>query len=350
MKQTTLLALAAAASALPLNALAQQSVTLYGRLNVGVEHLRFQAVPGRAASSLSVLTSDASNWGMRGSEDLGGGSRAYFKLESGIQVDSGAASSAAQFFNRESYVGLGNTSLGSVQLGSQWGPGQAQSLRADPFMRFGPGGQPYVMQGARGYTVKYENAIQYLTPRFSGVSGRLYYAFGEGQPTGRAAAASVDYESGPIYLSGFHERSPVTAASVGLAGPTVTSKTTSVAAVYDFKALKVHGQYQTNSVARLPRVSSYLVGLSVPVSVGQFKFSYIHRDAPNADASQIGAGYWHSLSKRTMLYGHVARLTNHGTAAHRMGPALGEQAALGAAGPIAGQGARGVHVGVMHTF
>ncbi|MES2944835.1 MAG: porin, partial [Pseudomonadota bacterium] len=74
----TLLAIAAVA-AVPLSAHAQSTVTLYGRLNVGVQHLSYSATPTRASSSLTAITSDASLWGLRGTEDLGGGSRAYFK-------------------------------------------------------------------------------------------------------------------------------------------------------------------------------------------------------------------------------------------------------------------------------
>lgn len=340
----------AAAMALPLAVAAQSSVTLYGRLNISAESLRFGSTPTRAASHLNVLTSDASLWGVRGTEDLGGGLRASFKLESGFQVDSGVASSATQFFSRESWVGLGDARWGTLQLGSQWAPGLWQSLRADPFQRFGPGGQPYLLQGARGYTLRFDNAIQYITPSFGGLGGRAWYAAGEGQPTGRATAVSVDYERGPVYAGIFHENTLATAASVGLTGAAVTSRTTSVAAAYDFGVLKLHGQYQANSTERVARATGYLVGMTVPVGSGQIRASWLHRSAPNADASLAGVGYWYFLSRRTQLFVNAARLDNHGTAAFRMGPALSEQSALGAAGPGAGQDTTGFQVGLMHSF
>ena len=347
MKKTVLVI--AAVVAIPFSAHAQSTVTLYGRLNVGVQHLSFSATPVRASSSLTVMTSDASLWGLRGTEDLGGGNRAYFKMESGIKVDTGAQSST-QLFDREVFLGLSNPQFGSLQLGSQWAPGLWQSLRADPFQRFGPGGQPYLLQVRRGYTLKYDSAIQYLTPKFGGLSGRLYLVGSEGQPTGKANAASVDYDNGPLYIGAYIENSRVTAASVGSTGAAVSSRTTSVAATYDFTSVKLHAQAQNNHVGGLPDVKGYLLGVSVPVGAGQLKASYLHKSAPNADASNIGLGYSYPLSKRTSLYGNVARLTNDGVAGYRLGPALDKQAALGAAGPVPGQNASSVHFGMMHSF
>ena len=349
MKKTVLTI--AAVAAIPFFAHAQSNVTLYGRLNVGIQYIGYSATPTKASSSLTAITSDASLWGMRGTEELGGGNRAYFKLESGVQMDTGALSSAP-LFSREAFVGLGNTNLGSLQLGSQWAPGLWQSLRADPFQRFGPGGQAYLLQISRGYTLKYDNAIQYMTPKFGGLSGRLYYAAGEGLATGKANSASIDYDNGPLYIGAYIDTSRVTAASVGLAaaGPAVSSRTVSVAATYDFTSVKLHAQAQANHVDNLPDVKGYLLGLTVPVGAGQLKASYTHKSAPNADASNIGLGYSYPLSKRTSLYGNVARLTNKGVAAYRVGPALAEQAALGAAGPVPGQNARSVHFGMMHSF
>lgn len=347
----SMLAVAAAAATVPFNTHAQSSVTLYGRINVGVESFSYGSTPTRAASRMTALTSDASLWGVRGSEDLGDGNRAYFKLESGFQADTGSVTDSTKFFGRESYVGLSSPRLGSLQLGSQWGPGLWQSLRADPFLRFGPGGQAYLMQVQRGYVLRYDNAIQYLTPTLGGVSARLYHALGEGQATGKTTSASIDYSGGPLYLGAYVEQSRTTGASVGLpATASVSGRTTSLAASYDFSVVKVSAQAQTHRVGGLANVNGYLLGASIPVGVGQIKASYVRKDANNADASSIGVGYWHSLSKRTMVYTNIARLTNKGMAAYRMGPALAEQAALGPAGPVAGQNATAVNIGVMHSF
>ena len=63
----------------------------------------------------------SSRFGFRGSEDLGGGLRAIFTLESGYNIDNGANSSAI-FFNRQSFVGLSSSNLGTLTLGRQYTP------------------------------------------------------------------------------------------------------------------------------------------------------------------------------------------------------------------------------------
>ena len=114
--------IAAVAAGICSGACAQSSVTVYGRIDMSANWLNFESTATKPSSTLKTLTSDASLLGFSGTEDLGGGSRAYFKLEHGVQIDTGVQSSPTAFWNRETYVGLGSASAGSVQLGSQWGP------------------------------------------------------------------------------------------------------------------------------------------------------------------------------------------------------------------------------------
>lgn len=342
-----------AATVLPISSMAQSTVTLYGRLDVSVESLRFGSTSTRAASHLNVVTSDASNWGIRGSEDLGDGLRAFFKLESGIAVDTGIAGASSQFWNRESYVGLGSDTFGSLLLGSQWAPGLWQSINVDPFQRFGPGGQPTLMQGgqgSRGYGLQFNNAVQYITPKFGGVSARLYAVPSEGAGAGKAQAVSVDFKEGPIFAGALYEKIKVAAPSVGLIGGPVDSRTASAAGTYDFGVAKLHAQYMTNRIDGYSNVNAYLAGVTVPFGLSEVRASYAHRSATNANATNIGVGYVYFLSKRTLLTATVAHLKNEGAAAFRSGPAFGEQAALGPAGPGAGQPTTAYQLGVRHYF
>ena len=104
--------LAALATAGASVALAQSSVQIYGRLNTSVEH---QKVGG---SSLTGLFNNNSRFGFVGSEDLGGGLKAGFQLESGFESDTGAGtgSTGALAFQRQSEVNLSG-SLGKLRLG-----------------------------------------------------------------------------------------------------------------------------------------------------------------------------------------------------------------------------------------
>jgi predicted porin len=104
------------------SAMAQTSVTLYGIVDVSMRsQTGLTSTYARSPLNSTVVASGVgptSRWGLRGSEDLGGGLRALFNLESGINVDTGASSNAATFFDRASIVGLAG-SWGTVTAGRQ---------------------------------------------------------------------------------------------------------------------------------------------------------------------------------------------------------------------------------------
>lgn len=104
------------------SAMAQTSVTLYGIVDVSLRSQSgLTAANARSPTNNASVTSGVgptSRWGLRGSEDLGGGLRAFFNLESGINVDVGASSNATTLFDRASVVGLAG-SWGSVTAGRQ---------------------------------------------------------------------------------------------------------------------------------------------------------------------------------------------------------------------------------------
>lgn len=84
------------------------NVVLYGIVDVGVERIGGVAV-GTARENLTRITGSnqiASRWGLRGSEDLGGGLRAVFQLESGFAPDTGTLMQNGRLFGREATVGL----------------------------------------------------------------------------------------------------------------------------------------------------------------------------------------------------------------------------------------------------
>jgi len=330
------------------NAWAQSNVSVYGILDASVETLSFNGAPGAPSSRLTALASDTSRLGLRGSEDLGDGLKAYFKIEHGLQLDTGAQTSPSAFWNREAYVGLSGEKLGFVQLGSQFAPALWMSLKVDPFTRFGVGGQYTLLQGLRGYQWRVDNALQYITPTIAGVSARLLAAPGEGSETGATYAGQLEYSQGPLYVGVVVDQVKAAAATVGLSGTPMRSRTVSLAATYDFGLVKLRGWAQTNRIDGLASVDGYLVGVTVPIGTGEIKASYADRRAGLSSARLAAVGYQHSLSKRTQLYANVGRLINDIAASFRMGPAVNEQAAIGR--PAAGQDTVGTQVGIRHFF
>ena len=108
----------AALACIATSAHAQSSVTLYGILDEGFDFT--SNVGSNRAYELTSGYASGSRWGMRGVEDLGGGTQAVFQLESGVNISNGAAGQGGRMFGRQAYVGVANDRLGSVKLGRQY--------------------------------------------------------------------------------------------------------------------------------------------------------------------------------------------------------------------------------------
>jgi predicted porin len=103
------------------------SVVLYGIIDSGFEYINNAAPPavkGQGNEDLFRATSgnmSGSRWGLKGVEDLGGGTKTFFLLESGFNATSGASLQGGRLFGRLAYVGLADKTFGSVSLGRQGG-------------------------------------------------------------------------------------------------------------------------------------------------------------------------------------------------------------------------------------
>lgn len=96
-----------------------QSVQLYGVMDTGVEYLNNVGKAGDSVVRATQLTGQTpSRWGLRGSEDLGGGLGAIFRLENGFSVTNGALNQGGRMFGRAAYVGLSNP-WGTLTFGRQ---------------------------------------------------------------------------------------------------------------------------------------------------------------------------------------------------------------------------------------
>jgi predicted porin len=167
---------------------AQSSVTVYGIMDVG-----FQGVTSRApysSTNLSQVKSNSTRFtgegsestsrlGFRGTEDLGGGTRAFFTVE--FQLNPTAQTLSGDtgngLFNRQSFVGLGQKGIGQAAIGTQYTPVHMAVSRTDPGQANNMlGNVIYAVNGSTGsgqtatsYTVRYNNALTFMTDRFSGV-------------------------------------------------------------------------------------------------------------------------------------------------------------------------------------
>ncbi|WP_256258783.1 porin, partial [Burkholderia ubonensis] len=109
------LATFAASAAFTAPAFAQNSVTLYGLIDEGFNYTNNVRVNGVGKTNYQLASGYAqgSRWGLRGSEDLGGGLKAVFVLESGFDVNNGRLGQGSRMFGRQAYVGLSESRFGT---------------------------------------------------------------------------------------------------------------------------------------------------------------------------------------------------------------------------------------------
>lgn len=182
---------------------AQSSVTVYGIVDAAVVYTTNQTATGDSKTSLDAGQLATSRWGFKGTEDLGGGLKANFMLESTLANDTGAGGSSfgggfkqagdtASFFDREATVGLSG-GFGSVNAGRQNMLGVNSIGLADPMGLAHAGTNPNVVYSALnsgalfggygtnggGTELRQNNSIKYVSPVMSGFIGAAMYGFGE---------------------------------------------------------------------------------------------------------------------------------------------------------------------------
>lgn len=169
---------------------AQSSVSIYGIVDAAMVHASNQ----NGASNTYMRSGNlaGSRIGFKGTEDLGGGLQAVFLLENGFDTDTGAQSSSTTLFNRQSYVGLADSKLGTLTAGRQYTP---------YYLMIGPVGPTSALTGATGAhpgdldgldtTVRVNNSLSYTSPVFSGLQAGVLYGMGEQAGGGSSAGSSV---------------------------------------------------------------------------------------------------------------------------------------------------------------
>jgi predicted porin len=346
----TIIALAALAATAGV-AHAQSSVTLYGVVDAFINKTELKTSTPTTNTKISQNKIDgsglsSSRWGMRGSEDLGGGLSALFTLEGGFTIDNGAFNNnqgnanGTTLFGRQAWVGLkGN--FGQVTLGRNYSAyddlhGQIDhNYDSNTFAVWGA----VSSTGIQDYINRTNNSIKYESPSFGGFSGKVGYSFGEDKTTTTSASSNVNaqlkYANGPLVVGyAFQKESqkasgatnlfggagvnlvPATGAatgfgSVALGASTIndTRKYHLVGASYDFGVAKVVGSYNTAKNSAGTKDKDAQVGVSVPFGAFAVALGYARAKSEATLANggdNDGSGYsllgTYDLSKRTTLY------------------------------------------------
>jgi predicted porin len=302
---------------------AQSSVTLYGVLDVGfgkvkggkfgVNNGEGYGQPATGAAGTTQIRdgyNSTSVIGFRGSEDLGGGMKANFNLQSGgLDLATGGSPVA---FSREAWVGL-EGGFGAVQLG------RSSSVAAKVMGGYDFNGTSYSsaldragVSAVTWYgTSRRSDNLQYASPNFGGFVGRASWT-----PSGDATAnggllvpatakdrvtLGLTFANGPLSVSGLVETKATTALRDAYA----------FGASYDFGVAKIGATYNRRELAGVVGTNSMAsgagtggkgaeIGVVAPIGAFYVGLQYARNSETKVKATELFGGY--NLSKRTKLY------------------------------------------------
>jgi predicted porin len=382
----------AALSAIAGAAQAQSSVTIYGVLDAGYINQKSDGTGSnpRATNSTSQFGQSAeqtSRLGFKGTEDLGGGTSAIFTVETGLQPNN---TTASQWNNRQSFVGLKKSGMGQFTLGTQYTPvfqalsatdvGQTNNMpgsavypqNANSAGNGNSGPAPFATPGGTsatgdGVTVRTSSTLQAQSDNFAGftLGASLVQNGTTTTPTNTTATTNnytgwgvkADYTWNKLYVVAAVNRlksSNTSAAvtSVATSSPALYSTASGgnntqdnqayAGATYDFGILKAYLQYVNRKAestinanfysqrrAQQIGVRSYITPtIEGWANVGNGRITSYGQSNPTANFVAWQAGLNYYLSKRTNVYGIYG--TNNLSSAAPVNPALNTSAfALG---------------------
>ncbi|WP_321883747.1 porin [Paraburkholderia bannensis] len=330
------------------SARAQSTMTLYGVLDNSIQYVHNN---GGSNNSLSLQSSQMqpSVWGLKGSEDLGGGLSTLFTLESQIDLNNGALATDG-LFNRQAYVGLKSDTYGTVTFGHQLDGlfDLLMPVQGNYFLEYFT--SPGDVDLADG-TLKINNAVKWLSPNWGGLQTALQYGFGNvagALGSGQSYSAALNYSVGSLILAGgyFHadngnERysargessanggffSPVNRAyatasryNIARAGAAYAAGPLTFGAYYSYVEYLADADSTFLNSERFNNASTFVAWQTTPevtLEVG-YNFMKSHGDS-SATYHQVTFAADYALSKRTDLYfsagyGHASGTNGEGPA------------------------------------
>jgi predicted porin len=338
---------------------AQSSVTIYGLLDVGYIGKNLKGSPETATNTNTTnqfgqSAEQTSRLGFRGTEDLGGGTSAFFTIETGLTPTS---SSMSGLNNRQSFVGVGQKGQGNVAIGTQYGPIHKAVGATDPGQQNNViGSVIYPAAGTDGgqssadaaYTIRFGNSLTATTDRFAGFTANAIYSLNNKDATQTNATTGGTTNSSAWGLGGDYiwkdlyavvayqsiknlstgATPALSTSATGVAGSSgitytsafnVTNGTDNqlyAGASYDLKFAKVFAGYTDRKVTSAINNNEYMNRSAQQIGVrgfvtktvegwasvgnGKYQAYGINNPTANFTAYQLGANYW--MSKRTNLY------------------------------------------------
>lgn len=385
---------------------ASAQLTLYGLADVSITH-----VSGYAQGGVTALSSghmEGSRWGMKGEEDLGGGYKALFTLESRIETDTGTlgnrpasgnqlpdrltvglpASVATALtasaigptlgvnlnnavFDRQAWVGL-VTPIGGFLMGRQYTPAFEAFASFDIMGTQSALSAGQIVTVPAGLDIRYNNTLQYRVVQ-GPWSGSLMLGLGEGSSSDHNRLLGINtLYRGNAFQAGFGYNTKKNSAGQQALKTTVLGASTSIGAI---KLSGLYARIEEPNPSSGPELSAGLAAGGVPAALISTVLNRLQQDAnllhlgarydmgvaghvslainrlddrrsANADTTSYGVAYTYPLSKRTNLNAVITRFDNKGTGQ----AAPGGNGYLGGVTASAGRDATSIAFGMRHSF
>jgi predicted porin len=296
---------------------AQSSVTLYGLVDEG---LNFTNNAG-SGSVLKVQSGDVvgSRFGVKGTEDLGGGTSAIFLLENGFNASNGALGQDDRMFGRQAYVGLASKAYGTVTFGRQYDPSvdMFSAVSAAGNWAGDVGATPFDNDNT-DWDFRVNNSIKYVSPTLSGFTGEAMYGFSNatGFADNRLLSAAGQYQYGGLtaVLAYMNIDNPGDGSAGAVAGDQVftgaSQENLDAALAYKWSKLFLAVDYSHTKIDS-PTGNAYLSGPVDPANGGswtgwQFDNFEINGQYYFRPDFWLGASYTYTLGKLDTTAGNYS--------------------------------------------
>ena len=260
-------------------AMAQSSVTLYGVADLGL--VKSNGISAQMTGN-GLMNNGSSRLGVRGVEDLGGGLKASFNFEQGINAESGNTDAAT--FQRAAWMALSG-GFGKFQMGRTLNPsffGVAAWELTGTANYSAVGTQfSYTGQGPRTNSL-----FQYTTPNMGGFSSTIGYIMKPDNGGNAKYDLNVIYANGPLAAALSYNKTNTMKGNMALG------------ASYDFGMAKVAGSIQNNGGPS----KGFTIGATVPVGAFALTLDIARENGDGMKNTDFLVEAKYALSKRTFAY------------------------------------------------
>lgn len=342
-KKLIALAVAGVCAAPTVMAQSANPITLYGALRMDVEYVEAGGKSGTPDLDGRIRMIDhPSLIGIRGKEDLGGGLKAWFQVETSFESESASGT----FADRNTGVGL-EGGWGSIMIG-RWDMPMKQSVGATDL--WGDINRADYTAGTMdqgNFSTRLANVVQYWSPNWGGIQLKLAYVPDEAKTatvTPTSTGASLTYRKGPVYLVyAYEEHKQYNGSNTVVTTSGYKEEGNVLGGSFTMGNFKLSGHYGEFKKTGVNKDKSYYVGGQYTMGKHDFILTWQQADqGADAECDVLGVGWQYSFSKRTKTRLSYAEINNDTNANCNFG-------AGGALGTT-GQDPKGFGVTLLHYF